>query len=227
MSKKIMVLALAVACAALFALPAAASAQSWHNSSTSAFTVSGSGGTLTSADGISVSCTKTTGSGSFSTTTGGSASLVFEGCTAFGFGCNSPGQSGNKIAVTNSFDAIEPTTTTASNNITPGVLLTPSGTSELTPGKKFLVEFSCALSSTKLYGNGIIATIHNPDPSCGVASKTFGLVFESSAQGTPKDLTWTGTTYDLITNATSHPTWSFDGTTTLTFASSQTITCTL
>lgn len=229
MSKKIMVLAMAVACAALFALPAAASAQSWHNSSSGAasnFTVTGSGGSLTSTDGITVSCTKTTGSGSFSTTTGGSASLVFEGCTAFGFSCNSPGQTGGKIAVTNSFDAIEPTK--GASGITPGVLLTPSSSTELTAGtgKKFFVEFSCFIDSVKVYGNGVIGTIHSPDPSCGVASKTFGLLFESSQHGHQKDMEWTGESYDLINDNSGHPTSSLDGTATLTFASSQTITCT-
>jgi hypothetical protein len=234
MSKKMMVLAMAVACAALFALPAAASAQSWHNSSSgaaSAFSVTGSGGNLTTPSNT-VTCTKTTGSGSFSTTTGGTVSLLFEGCTAAGFAaCNSPGQTGGKIAVHNSFDAIEPTK--GSSSITPGVLLTPSSSEEHTAGsgKKFFVEFSCGFFfSSKVYGNGVIGTIHSPDPSCGVPSKTFGLNFESSAAGTQKDLTWTGTTYDLISrlnNEAGDSTASLDGTATMHFASSQTITCTL
>jgi hypothetical protein len=239
MSKKTMVLALAVACAALFALPAAASAQSWHNSISGAasnFSVSGKGGTLTSADGINVSCTGTSGSGSFSTTTEGTASLKFTGCTAFGFACNSPGAASGTISLSNSFDAIEPTK--GASGITPGVLLTPDSSSvtELTPsgasaGKKFIVEFSCFLQSVKVYGNGVIGTIHSPDPACGVASHSYGLNFESSMQGHQKDLTWTGTTYDLISNSSSsHPTASLDGTATLTYSASAsqtgTITCT-
>jgi hypothetical protein len=48
MGKKIMVLALATACAALFAPPAAASAQTAHLSATTILSVTGLGGTTTS-----------------------------------------------------------------------------------------------------------------------------------------------------------------------------------
>jgi hypothetical protein len=221
MSKKMMVLALAVVSAALFALPAVASAQSWHLSQTTTFSVTGSGGKLTSTDGLVVSCTSTTGSGSFSTTTEGSVSLTFHGCTAFGFNCTTAGQSPGTISVSNKFDGIMVST----NN--PGVLLTPSGASSTeTLGKKFITEFSCIGISTKVYGNGVIGTIHSPVPACGATASTWGLNFESSSAGHQKDKFWTGTEYDLISNGSSHPTSSLDGTATMHFPAARTLTCT-
>jgi hypothetical protein len=220
MSKKMMVLALAVASAALFALPAVASAQSWHLSATTSFSVTGAGGKLTSTDGTTFTCSSTTGSGSFSTTTAGTMSLVFHGCTGFGFACTTPGQPSGTITLSVSFDAIMVST----NN--PGVLLTPDSSSITeTLGKKFLTEYSCLGISTKVYGNGVIGTIHSPVPACGATATTWGLNFESSAlAGHQKDKLWTGTEYDLISN--SHSTSSIDDTLTLHFPLARTLTCT-
>jgi hypothetical protein len=219
MSKKMMVLALAVASAALFALPAVASAQSWHLSQTTTFSVTGGQGKLTATDGTSVTCSSTTGSGSFSTTTAGTVSLVFHGCTGFGFACTTAGQPSGTITVANSFNGIMVST----NN--PGVLLTPDSLSSTeTLGKKFITEFSCLGISTKVYGNGVIGTIHSPVPACGATASTWGLNFESSMSGHQKDQVWTGTSYDLISN--SHSTSSLDGTATLHFPAARTLTCT-
>jgi hypothetical protein len=223
------VLALAVVSAALFALPAVASAQSWHISQTTAFSVTGAGGNLSTVSGTTVSCSSTTGSGSFSTTTEGSVSLIFHGCLTGGFfSCTTPGQSAGTITVSNKFDGIM----VATNK--PGVLLTPSGASstEATPsdpvnkGKKLLTEFVCAGITTKVYGNGVIGTIHSPANPCGATGTTWGLNFEKSAHGQQKHKLWTGKEYDLITGAEGHPTSALEGTATLHFPASRTMTCT-
>jgi hypothetical protein len=228
MSRKMMVLALTVVSAAFFALPAVASAQSWHIAQATSFSVTGSGGTLTPTSGANVTCTSTTGSGSFSTTTGGTVRVVFHGCTSFGLGCTTPGQTSGTIVFTDSFDGIMVNSTASTKD--PGILLTPdnpSNSTELTPsgvsaGKKFTGEFSCLGISIKLYSNGLIGTT-----SCIFGSSTLVVSFASSSQGHQNDKTWTGTTYDMISNIdSSHPTTSLDGTVTLTFPSSETITCT-
>jgi len=224
MSKKMMVLALAVACAALFALPAVASAQTWHlGSSTATFSVSGSGGQLTSTAGGSISCTGTTGSGSFSTSTTGSASLSFTGCKGpLGVSCTSAGAATGVISATNEFHAIM----VATNK--PGLLLTGKEANSATSAKgPQFAEFSCFGLTVKVFGPGVIGTISSP--ACGVASSTADLVFGSTAQtGHQEDMTYTGATYDLESTITgSHPTASLDGTALITFTSgAQTMTCT-
>lgn len=225
MSKKIMLLALAAVSAALFALPTVASAQTWHLSATTSFSVTGSVGNFTSTDGTKITCTSETGSGTFSTTTSGSLSLITHGCTGpFGFACTTPGQSSGTVTVSYSFNGIMVTSTASTKD--PGILMTPSGPAGPTGGKQF-TEMSCLGISIKIYGNGVIGTIHNPASPCGATGTTWGLNFESSIEGHQKDMTWTGVTYDKYSNASaSHPTNSTDSTTTLTFPASRTLTCT-
>jgi hypothetical protein len=235
MSKKIMVLALATACAALFALPAAASAQTAHLSATTSFSVTGNGGSLTSTEGGTVNCSSTTGSGTFSTTTSGHVSLLFHGCSVsigFSIPCTSPSHPSGTITAANSFNLIMVSAGTSTGKA--GILLTPTGTSVLTPSnpsqpshasKKFVTEFSCGgIQSIKVYGNGVIGTIHQ---ACSTSASTFGLVFESSSPGHQKHMTWTGTTYDLISNITDqHPTASLDGTATIHLPAARQLHCT-
>jgi hypothetical protein len=222
MSKKTMVLALAVVSAALFALPAVASAQSWHLSATTSFSVTGAGLNWSTTDGTTFACTSTTGSGTFSTTTEGSLSLIFHGCTLTGLGvsCTTPGQSAGTITVSHKFDGIM----FATNK--PALLLTPTGSTEVTPGKTLTTEYTCFGVSTKVYGNGTIGTIHVPANPCGATGATWGIQFEKSAHGQQKHKLWTGTEYDMITNASPHPTAALQGTATLHFPASRTLTCT-
>jgi hypothetical protein len=223
MSKKMMLLALAVACAAVFALPAAASAQTAHLSATTSFSVAGSGGTLTSHSGSSVVCTGTTGSGTFSTTTSGSATLQFSGCTSSGFSCSNTGTAG-QIKVTNSFNGIMVSAGTSTGKA--GILLTPTGSSTLTSAStKLFTEFTClGFITISVYGNGVIGTI---EESCSTSSNTFKLIFESSeTKGTQKDLEWTGVKYDLKNDQSGHPTSSLDGTATMTLPAARQLHCT-
>lgn len=222
--KKMMLLALAAASVAMFALPAVASAHPWHLSQTSTFTVSGPAGNLTTTSGTTVNCTSTKGSGSFTTTTGGNVTLSFHGCNVGGLPCTSANQPSGTI-VTNpaalAFDAIM-----IANN-TPGILITPTSATEVTPGKKLFSEFNCFGLNTKVFGTGVIGTITTP--GCGVASTTAGLSFTSSQAGHQKHLTWTGKTYDLeatTPGGSVHTTASIDATATITFPAARSITCT-
>jgi len=225
MRRKTFLLALAAVSAAMLALPALVSAQSWHLDNTTSFSVTGSGGNLTSTEGASISCTSTTGSGAFSTTTSGSVSLVLHGCTGpFGFACTSAGQSSGTVTLVTSFDGIMVTSSASEKKA--GVLFTPTTSVEPTPGLKQFTEFNCLGISIKLFGKGLIGTVISPD--CGVASTTVSVGFESSESGHQKDRTYTGNTYDLQTNisATSHPTASLDATVTLHTPASRTRNCT-
>jgi hypothetical protein len=227
MSKKMMVLALAVVSAALFALPAVASAQSWHLDSTTSFSVTGSGGKLTSTEGGSVECSETKGSGTFTSTTGGSVSLVFHKCTGpFGFACTTAGQTSGTITAAATFDAIMVVSSASEKK--PGVLLTPTGASEPTAGEgKQFNEFSCLGISIKVFGKGVIGTI--TAPACGVASSTATLSFTSveGKSGHQTHSTYTGNQFLLRSTITaSHPNSSLDGTGTLTFPAARTMTCT-
>lgn len=222
MSKKMMVSALAVVSTALFALPAVASAQSWHlGSSTANFTVTGSGGSFTSTAGGGISCTSTMGNGAFSTSTGGSVSLALSGCKGpLGVSCTSAGQATGVVVASMAFDAIM----VATNK--PGTLFTPVSSAEPTVGLKTLWEMSCFGLAVKVFGKGLIATISAP--ACGVASSTSTLTFGSTAQtGHQEDKVWTGSSFDLTSTLTgSHPTFSLDASWTLTFFAPQTRTCT-
>jgi hypothetical protein len=220
MSKKMMVLALAVVSAALFAMPAVASAQTWHLDTTSSFSVSGPGGQLTSTAGITITCTGTSGSGEFSTTTEGTVSLLFSGCKEpFGLPCTTASLPSGVIGATAKFDAITVSATK------PGVLLTPDLSNEPTPGLKEFNNFVCLGITVRVFGKGVIGTISAP--ACGVASSTSTLVFASSAAGVQADQAYTGSSFDLVSNLTSsHPTSSLDGTSTLTFPAARKMECT-
>jgi hypothetical protein len=105
------------------------------------------------------------------------------------------------------------------------LLFTSDSSAEPTPGLKEFNKFVCFGITVRVFGKGVIGTISAP--ACGVASSTSTVMFGSSAAGVQADQSWTGGSYDLTTNLTSsHPTWSFDGTTTLTFPAARTKTCT-
>jgi hypothetical protein len=219
MGQKKMVLALAVVSAALFAMPAVASAQSWHLDQTSLFSVAGSGGTLTST--VSITCSATTGSGNFSTTTEGTVTLLFSGCKeAFNLPCTTSGQASGVIKTTARFDAI------MFSPLRPALLLTPDLSNEVTPKLKEFNNFVCLGLTVRVFGAGVIGTITAPE--CGKASTNYTVVFASSSAGEQADLLYTGTRFDLSSNIsqTSHPTASLDGTATITFPAARTMTCT-
>ncbi|HYQ79792.1 MAG TPA: hypothetical protein VEP91_11855 [Solirubrobacterales bacterium] len=219
MSKKMMVLALGVVSAAFFALPTMAFAETLHLSATTTFSIASSATTnLTTTEGPSISCTSTTGSGTFSTTTGGSMSLLIHGCTSVFLACTSAGQSSGTVAASFSFDLITVSAGSA------GILLTPSSSEEIT-GQKVFSEFSCSGVTIHTFGKGLIGTLSSTLCSGSVSTATVS--FASSSAGHQNDKTYTGNTFDLSSDLTaSHPTFSFDGTASLTLGAARTVTCT-
>jgi hypothetical protein len=184
MSKKFMVLALAVVSAAFFALPAMASAQEIHLEPAEAFTVAGSGGELRGEGEPTITCTNTSGTGKYDagSTTTGTATLDFTGChtSVFGFtaSCNTSGAASGTITSSGAFHLI-----TISSGV-PGVLLTTTPTTIICAG----------ISNIAVTGN-VIGTITSP--KCGESSKVLTLSF--TATGTVQNHpTYTGTKYDLL-----------------------------
>jgi len=179
-----MVLALAVVSAAFFALPAMASAQEIHLEPAETFTVAGSGGELRAEGEPTITCTGTSGHGTFNagSTTTGESTLDFTGChtSVFGFtaSCKSEGAAvGGTIASGGTFHLI-----TISEKV-PGVLLTTKETTIV-----------CAGISTIHVTGSVIGTITSP--KCGELSKTLTLSF--TATGTIQDHRhYTGATYEL------------------------------
>jgi hypothetical protein len=185
MSKKIMVLALAVVSAVFFALPAMASATEIHWSSTEKFTIAGPGGELRASGEPTITCTATSGNGTFASTTTGSTNLTFTGCHTAVFGltasCKSEGnETAGTITTSGTFHLIRLSTTTAE----PAILLTTETT-----------KIVCAGISTITTHDNVIGRIISPE--CGKSSKTLTVLFAASGS-TQSQLTWTGKNYDLI-----------------------------
>lgn len=218
MSKKMMLLALAVA--ALFALPSAASAQEIHFSGVTSFTGTGGAGTLQATNEPKISCTANTASGSFNagSSTAGEVTLAFTGCTAELLGikgnCNTTGDAAQTITAKGGFNLI--TTSTGK----PGILVKPITTTILCIG----------FSRTEVTGNGIIGTITSP--ACGGKSKELTVSF-SSTGSTQNHIEYTGTKYDLSADTenekgetTSTVTAGLTGADTLKSATEGTLECT-
>ncbi|HKF82660.1 MAG TPA: hypothetical protein VKB23_06845 [Solirubrobacterales bacterium] len=225
MSKKVTLLALTAVCTALFALPTAASANFLHVSSTGAFTISGGAFDWRTTSGLKISCTSIDGSGQFTTTTTGTFTLLYHGCkdSTFGLSCTSTGQPSGTVKTAGEFHLVTIETINAA-----GVLLTPLGPTEVTPGKRLDMEMSCFGVTTKFFGNGLVGTISHP--ACGGSSKTSGWVFKHSAtSGHQQHTKVTGVSYDLETNAGGmHTTVSFESSFTITYTDgvARTLTCT-
>jgi hypothetical protein len=226
MHKKIMLLALAAVSAAMFALPAVASAETLHVSATGSFSISGGAGDLRTTSGLKITCTATSGSGVFTTTTGGNTTLTLHGCKdSFGFTCTGTGQPAGTIKLEYKFDLV-----TIEGIKSAGILMTPLGATEVTPGRKVLQEFTCFGLTTTVFGNGIVGTI--TAPACGGSSKTATLSFKHSAtNGHQQHTKVTGVSYDLETRVGSggeHTTSSLENTATITYTdnTARTLTCT-
>jgi len=217
MNKKMMLLALSVVSAALFALPAVASATPAHISATENFTISGTETvTLEDDGGAKVEChSGVSGSGSFENTTTGTINLTFSGCTSSGISCNSSGAAAGTIVTTAlPFHLVM----LAANS--PGVLITPNAGGT---GTHF-ATFNCTIFVKKeVTGNGVLGTITSP--ACGVANKTATMSFAQDPAKTGSQLhpTYTGTTYQLKGNGTNS---AQIATGQIHFANAKTISCT-
>ena len=151
MSKKMMLLALSVVGAALFALPAVASATPAHISATENFTISSEkAATLEDDGGAKVTCHNgLSGNGSFENTTTGTINLTFTGCTSSGINCNSSGQESGVIVTT----ALPFHLVTLGSSA--GVLITPTAETN-----NHFATFNCTIFVKKtVTGNGVLGTI--------------------------------------------------------------------
>jgi hypothetical protein len=186
MSKKMMLLALAVVSAAAVALPAGASAAELHLTNVSSFTGTFGAGTLAAKEEPAITCGETedlnhvTGTVSAGGTTG-EITLDFTAChtSVFGFtaACHTEGSPlANTIKTSGAFHFI-------TTNETPAVLVTPAP-----------VTIICAgIANTKVAGN-VIGTITSP--KCGVASKAMTMKFTSSVS-IQEHKSYTGISYNL------------------------------
>lgn len=223
MSKKIMLLALTTVSAALFALPAAASAGEWEMTPAGgAFTVHSVGNTvLTTHNNETITCTTVTGGDSYNmgSTTTGTIGLTFHGCTTtvlgFKVNCTGAGEpTGTTKTTTLTFTNIYLT----DSKTTPGIKITGAGANE------HFDTFKCGGVEVVVTGS-LIGQLESP---CGTASKEHKLLFESTAHGTQKWMqnTLTGPNTDLTATIGGTPrTASLDGTWILTFAQIETVRC--
>ena len=225
MSKKMMLLVLAVASAALFALPAFASAEEIHFDTAATFTGIGGAGTLVANGEPTISCTTThvTNGAINGGGTTGSMTLDFTGCTApspFGgtVPCKTKGAAAETIATGGTFHMI--TWKNAQGKAFPGVLVTANTT-----------EFECSVFGfafvTHVTGN-VIGTITSPE--CGKSSNKMGLSF-SATEFTQNHLEYTGIKFDLIARTGAggsgeSRTAGLNSTATLTANTAGTLTCT-
>jgi len=177
MSKKIMLLALAVASMAAFALPSMAMAEDipLHlvPKPEGAKSITGGAAELSTVGGTVVTSKKTDGTATFETSTTGTIELTFTESSSFGFPCTSAGQSSGTVTT-----ATQPFHLVTLPGKVPGILITP-------PANGVFAEFTCAGFLTAVVkGNGIIGTI--TAPACGASSTTSTSKFEKSATGVQK-----------------------------------------
>jgi len=186
MSKKIMLLALAVASIAMFALPAAASAQEIHLEGVESFEGSAGAGSLAAEGEPTITCESGDIEGTVAAGgTTGSISLDFTGChtTVFGFTakCRTTGSAlDNTINSSGTFHLV---TTVVGGTSTPDILVTTVTTTIVCAG----------ISNTVVHGS-VLGKITSP--ACGVASKEMTTSF--AATGTVQNvMEYTGVNYDL------------------------------
>lgn len=189
--KKMMLLALAAASVAMFALPAVASAGTPEVHCNGgvvcgAFNSHGGASTLSSGN-LTVTCTTNTGTGNLGTK-GGTVALTFHGCkdSAFGSNCNSPGQPAGTISTgTLNFKNVYVT----HGKTDPGVTVGPVNTT-----------FTCFFgASHHLVTGNVLGTV---TPKCGGPVASLTLAFEAVAHGNQKHdfVTGTGTAHTLLDN---------------------------
>jgi hypothetical protein len=183
MSKKIMLFTLVVASVALFALPAAASAQEIHWENVTKFSGTAGAGTLSAEGEPTMTCESADIEGTVEAGgTTGTVSVDFTGCHTTVFGitakCRTTGSAlDNTIKTSGTFHFV---TTTLG---LPDTLLTP-----------VITTMVCAGISNTIIGGNLIGTITSP--ACGAESK--GMTTKFSATGAVQnDLEYTGVKYNL------------------------------
>ena len=224
--KKIILLAFA----AMFALPAVASAGEWSLDPAGgkfpvAFTLTSSGNTILTTDdgsGLKLPCSGITGSGiQVTATTSEKVTLTFSGCKdpLFGSTCTSGGEPTGSIL----------TTELVGHNVVlekgppevRGILLT-------TREGHFYTATCAGFFSMELGGSGVIGEMTAPT-TCGAVSKTATVEYKALAEGTQKwtQVTTSGGKVDLTSskNGATPVTAAQEGTEAITFAESMGFTC--
>jgi hypothetical protein len=205
MSKKIIILALAAAGVAAFALPATAMAEDLPVhlvgfTLNKELSIDGGGeATLRSSVGTA-NCTASSGKAILTSTTTGTLSLTFTGCSAFGVPCHSSGQLGGTIVWTTlvfHLVTVEDRTTGATG---PGLLVTPNVDAG---GNNHFVTIECPpFGIFVVRGNGVIGTLTKP--ACGQESTeaTIQFIPQAAAPTVQTHKTVVGTTveYNLTVN---------------------------
>jgi hypothetical protein len=212
MSKKMMLLAVAVA--TTLALSGPASAEELHITGITSFTGTGGATTLQATGEPTITSTAVSFTGSFdsSSSTTGKFTLDLTGSTAEFFGikanCNTSGAASGTIAVGGTFHVIQ------ISSAKPGILLTPGSFTVICPG----------FSNITFSGN-VIGTITSP--ACGASSTKLTTVFKSSGS-TQEHLEYTGVKHDLTaqTGSGSKVTAGLTSTLTLSSLTAGTINCT-
>jgi hypothetical protein len=182
MSKKMMLLALAVASMTMFALPAASSAQEIHLEGVTEFKGDATAGSLTAAGEPTITCETGDVEGTVSAGgTTGSIKLDFTGChtTVFGF-------------TAKCHTAASPLDNTIKTSGTSHLITTSDGPALMVTTEP--VEIICAgISNTTVHGD-VIGTITSP--KCGESSKLMTINFAASNNVQAHDV-YTGVTHAL------------------------------
>jgi hypothetical protein len=183
MSKKIMLLALAVTSVAMVALPVAASAQEIHLEGITSFSGTAGASSFAPEGEPTITCESTDLSGTVSAGgTTGELSVDVTGChtTVFGFTakCRTTGSPlDNTMKSSAAFHLI----TLGSG--TPGILITP-----------VVTTYVCAGITNMITGGNIIGTITSP--ACGAENKEMTTNFAATG-AVQEHSTYTGTTLNL------------------------------
>ncbi|HVD39308.1 MAG TPA: hypothetical protein VNC15_10795 [Solirubrobacterales bacterium] len=191
MSKKIMLLALAVASVAMFAVPAGASAQELHLTGVSSFSGTSGAGSLTAEGEPTITCESGEISGNVETGgTTGTITFDFFSChtTVFGFTakCRTSGSAAdNTISTGGTFHFI---TTPLGTHTSAAIMVTPATTTVVCAG----------ISNTIVHGDIIGTIIDNGSNSvtCTRAGKILVTQFVSSSNIQEHDV-YTGVTHAL------------------------------
>lgn len=216
MSKKFMLLALAVISAAFFALPAIASATENHIEGATGKTFSGTSGEgeLVAAGEPTIKSKKMKASGEFTSETTGLVNLEFEESTANILGvnlsCKTAGAAAGVIKTSSVFHLITiEVKTETTTDFKPGILVTP-------PFPTIICGSGASERKIQVTGKGVIGTITSP--ACNASSATMAVSFEIVG-GKQEHMLYTGGTYDLevTTESGSDVTAALKNTTNLTF----------
>jgi hypothetical protein len=203
-------LALSVS-AAMFALPAMASAGTWSlDPAGTAFTASSVGNTvLTTNNNETVTCTSSTGTGSYNagSTTDGTVTFKFHNCSSSGFACTTAGQPSGTIVTT--------LATFKNVYLEPGPK-TPGLTLKGKDANEHFASFSCAFGFVNVVVTGtLLGEVEEPAKVCNVPTKKIPLAFVSIKHGFQKwtQVTTAGLVEDLTATVNEVPrTASQDGT---------------